>query len=246
MTRQALKAELQTTSMTKTCEVTSRPSDDRAGEPCGDDATHLFEAPWATRLVCDAHARQYAIEGRMVWPLDAEGRAIRPDYLEQNRKNFEQAIGAADMDEPKKGSDPYPESNRLFVPWSEDQVESLRKYQAAGYAHPYTGEGGEILTPSRDGWRHKGGGLVQFWALKCHTDWSWVNPGRELDRAARAARAADDTGQPSGATWPVQPTPIRMTEEPSSPSRPPLRQALADVAVALLDLAKDKVVAWRK
>lgn len=137
--------------MTKTCEVTSRPNDDRAGELCGDDATHLFEAPWATRLVCDAHARQYAIEGRMVWPLDAKGNAIKPVW------------------------------------------------------------------PTKD---------EEVAAKKLPSDFP----------------SADDAGETSSPTWRFG----HLPEEPSPPSRPPLRQALADVAVALLDLAKDKVTAWRK
>ena len=63
------------------------------------------------------------------------------------------------------------------APWTNDEVDSLNEYQKAGYVHPFTY--GDIeekvdLIATNEGWVVKPGGpIVQTWAHKFMTNWSW-------------------------------------------------------------------------
>jgi len=88
--------------------------------------------------------------------------------------------------------------DRSEAPWTDEQVASLNAYQKAGYVHPFTSsprpcdcggsselgmqhaetcnrsEGGIDLIATKDGWvEWLGGPVVQNWAHKFMTDWSW-------------------------------------------------------------------------
>lgn len=55
----------------------------------------------------------------------------------------------------------------LLAPWTEEQVANLRRYQEAGWVHPYTCTCGVDLEPTAGGWRCPGGcGYEQDWALR--------------------------------------------------------------------------------
>lgn len=66
---------------------------------------------------------------------------------------------------------------RSDAPWTNDEVASLNGYQQAGYMHPFTyGDGDEQvdLIATNEGWvAKKGGTVVQTWAHKFMTNWSW-------------------------------------------------------------------------
>jgi len=59
---------------------------------------------------------------------------------------------------------------KLVAPWTEEQVEALRAWQARDDVHPYTAaerwNGLEVvLIPTREGWRETiDGPVVQDWA----------------------------------------------------------------------------------
>lgn len=58
-------------------------------------------------------------------------------------------------------------------PWTEDQVDSLNKYQHSGL-HPFTSQKGKILIATKDGWIEEVGGLVvQNWAHSFMLNWNW-------------------------------------------------------------------------
>jgi hypothetical protein len=60
----------------------------------------------------------------------------------------------------------------VYAPWTEAQVEALKRWQNSGRVHPFTGElrdehGFRLpLIPTREGWvEYVGGPIVQTW---CH------------------------------------------------------------------------------
>jgi len=73
--------------------------------------------------------------------------------------------------------------SQVEAPWDDDQVASLKAYQASNFVHPFTGArgpGGEEtkLIPTREGWVEcEGGPVVQRWAHDFMVDWGW----RSLD-----------------------------------------------------------------
>ena len=68
--------------------------------------------------------------------------------------------------------------DRCSPPWTADQVESLNAYQQCDRCHPFTGEQGETLLATPDGWRSSPNGPVsQKWAHAWMADWSWRGGG---------------------------------------------------------------------
>lgn len=69
-----------------------------------------------------------------------------------------------------------PNADYVYVPWTQEQVDSLNDYQKSGVMHPFTGRNdlapdGEIdlLTATRIGWRSQyDPAYRQTWA------WSWM------------------------------------------------------------------------
>lgn len=86
--------------------------------------------------------------------------------------------------------------DRSLAPWTADEINSLNAYQGCGYQHPFT-SAGMILVATRDGWvlpLDTKGAIVQTWAHKFMTDWSWkasnellkftgLNKDRALDKS---------------------------------------------------------------
>lgn len=67
------------------------------------------------------------------------------------------------------------------APWSPQQVEALRRWQADDMVHPYTYDdpkrGRVKLTPTSEGWvAHVGGPVVQRWAHDFSTTWEPTAP----------------------------------------------------------------------
>jgi hypothetical protein len=62
------------------------------------------------------------------------------------------------------------------APWSDDEVESLNAYQAAGVMHPFTCGNDSAHLPLRataDGWSCSCCEYEQTWAHGFMTDWRW-------------------------------------------------------------------------
>lgn len=64
-------------------------------------------------------------------------------------------------------------SSKMYVPWTQEQIDALNKWQKCGYVHPYTC-GGKIdgkdcredLIATKDGWVcPKNCGYTQNWAM---------------------------------------------------------------------------------
>ena len=56
-------------------------------------------------------------------------------------------------------------SEKIFAPWTEEQVLQLQEHQNRVGAHPYTcGECGEVLVPSAEGWKCSNCTYTQNWA----------------------------------------------------------------------------------
>lgn len=54
---------------------------------------------------------------------------------------------------------------KINAPWTDEQLESLKKFQACSYVHPFTSENGTPLIPIKNGWvETEDGEIVQFWA----------------------------------------------------------------------------------
>lgn len=65
---------------------------------------------------------------------------------------------------------------RVEPPWSRAQVRSLNAYQKDGRFHEFTGAAGETLIATKRGWVEqpkRGAPVVQKWAWKWMSDWSW-------------------------------------------------------------------------
>ena len=64
--------------------------------------------------------------------------------------------------------------NKIFTPWTEEQVAGLNRMQTSSALHPFTGEPGPngeetVLIATQDGWiEREGGPVVQTWA------WRWM------------------------------------------------------------------------
>ncbi len=54
-------------------------------------------------------------------------------------------------------------SNKITAPWTEEQVETLQKYQENSCVHPYTCECGELLVPTTDEWECEVCSYTQNW-----------------------------------------------------------------------------------
>jgi len=58
----------------------------------------------------------------------------------------------------------------LEAPWTEQQVENLNRWQAAGHVHEYTcpneHEGSRVLEARTDGWHCPGCPYTQTWAYE--------------------------------------------------------------------------------
>lgn len=68
--------------------------------------------------------------------------------------------------------------SRVEAPFTDEQVRSLKDYQYWGKLHPFTGKdsrGDKVdLRPTRKGWvAENNGPIVQTWAHRFMTDWSW-------------------------------------------------------------------------
>lgn len=57
-------------------------------------------------------------------------------------------------------------SVKIWAPWTDDQVKNLNDYQRCDYVHQFTGDGGEILFATKEGWVRREGEtqVVQKWA----------------------------------------------------------------------------------
>lgn len=79
----------------------------------------------------------------------------------------------------------------IEAPWSEDQVDCLNYYQAAGFMHPYTCPGcAAELIATQDGWRCPFDDYRQSWAHGFTADREWLNHMEQL--MARFGRPKDD------------------------------------------------------
>jgi hypothetical protein len=74
------------------------------------------------------------------------------------------------------------------APWTDEQVENLRQFQASPRVHPFTHDecavdehGQRSLIPTRDGWvAHEGGPVVQDWAWSAMLDGSMLKSVNEM------------------------------------------------------------------
>lgn len=57
--------------------------------------------------------------------------------------------------------------------WNDEQVASLKAFQACGFFHPFTYGEGELLIPTSEGWTNAEGKVTQTWAHDWMLDWSW-------------------------------------------------------------------------
>lgn len=55
-------------------------------------------------------------------------------------------------------------------PWSDAQVENLKKRQLIKQLHPYTCTCGETLTPTTNGWTCPGCDYTQLWDYECDAE----------------------------------------------------------------------------
>ncbi len=53
--------------------------------------------------------------------------------------------------------------NKIYVPWTEKQIDALEKYQENQYVHPYTCLCGYSLVPTVDGWECEECSYTQEW-----------------------------------------------------------------------------------
>jgi hypothetical protein len=64
--------------------------------------------------------------------------------------------------------------NRVFAPWTAEEVVSLNDYQACDFFHEFTGTDGVVLIATSGGWIEKEGGpVVQDWAYDFMANGSW-------------------------------------------------------------------------
>ena len=61
------------------------------------------------------------------------------------------------------------ESFMLTAPWTDEQVETLQKWQEDDTKHPYTCICGESLTPYNSGWKCEYCGHTQDWCWNFST-----------------------------------------------------------------------------
>jgi hypothetical protein len=66
-------------------------------------------------------------------------------------------------------------AERVDVPFTDEQVESLNAYQKSDYVHPYTCVCGDHikLVATKDGWKCPRCTYTQLWAHLFTADWSW-------------------------------------------------------------------------
>lgn len=68
------------------------------------------------------------------------------------------------------------------APWTDIEVENLRCWQEAGSVHEFTGDNGETLIPTKDGWVSEvGGPVVQNWAHYGMVDGSWLSSRKKFE-----------------------------------------------------------------
>jgi len=73
------------------------------------------------------------------------------------------------------------QADYTYPPWTDDEVESLKKFQEKGYFHPFTCSCGKNLVPTSAGWVCSDDTYIQDWAYRFMTDWSWnVHPFEKL------------------------------------------------------------------
>ena len=84
------------------------------------------------------------------------------------------------------------DSPRVEAPWTDEQVENLRRRQAAQWLHPYTGPDHVDLVPSREGWRLPDGTIFQTWAHQYDVDGDIGTDPLASLRSSRKAQGESD------------------------------------------------------
>jgi len=84
---------------------------------------------------------------------------------------------------------------KITAPWTEEQVEALKKHQANLQIHPYTCDCGEILVPTTEGWACGKCPYRQNWAHDPSSRFSaivsprsWPDPGENGQYLNRCSR----------------------------------------------------------
>ena len=79
--------------------------------------------------------------------------------------------------------------SKVVVPFTEDQVESLNKYQVEAMWHPFTcandHHGSDLLVASVEGWKCPSCDYTQDWAHDFMADWSWKKLNKAAERIIR-------------------------------------------------------------
>lgn len=76
--------------------------------------------------------------------------------------------------------------NQVHAPWTAEQVENLRKWQASGYVHPFTNGDQRDLIPTVNGWiEEEDGPVAQTWAYDHMLDGSFLSHFSEWTRVTK-------------------------------------------------------------
>lgn len=95
-----------------------------------------------------------------------------PELMDLKWERFQQIIGNCIDDIYESLSKP----EKIYVPFTADQVRSLNQYQHFSIDHPYTcgnDSSHRVLMVNTNGWECPDCSYTQGWAHKWHTDWEW-------------------------------------------------------------------------